>query len=85
MPTIKVVNKEKTIEVSKGANLRKALLDNDINPYKGIFKVANCGGHGKCGKCAVEIVDKDNKRIQVERSCQIVVEDDMSINISPEK
>jgi len=85
MPVIKVVNKEKLIEVSNGANLRKSLLENDINPYKGLFKIMNCGGKGKCGKCAVEILDNNDKRIQVERSCQIVVEQDMSINISPEK
>ena len=46
MPVITVVNKEKSVEVSEGSNLRKVLLENELNPYKGLSKVLNCGGHG---------------------------------------
>ena len=57
MPVITLVNEGKTIEVEEGANLRKQLLKNGVNPYVGKDKLLNCLGHGLCGTCRVEIVD----------------------------
>lgn len=85
MPVITVVNKEKSVEVNEGSNLRKVLLENELNPYKGLSKVLNCGGHGKCGRCAVELLDSNHHKVEVERSCQITVAGDMTINLHPVK
>ncbi len=57
MPVVTLVNEGRSIEVSEGANLRKALLKQGISPYRGKDKVLNCLGHGLCGTCRVEIVD----------------------------
>ena len=57
MPVITLVNEGKSIEVTEGANLRKALLKNGVNPYVGKDKLLNCLGHGLCGTCRVEVVD----------------------------
>src|SRR5206468_4016936 len=57
MPVITLVNEGKAIEVAEGANLRKALLKNGINPYVGKDKLLNCRGNGLCGTCRVEVVD----------------------------
>ncbi|HEV8537760.1 MAG TPA: 2Fe-2S iron-sulfur cluster-binding protein [Bacteroidota bacterium] len=57
MPVITLVNEGKTIEVAEGANLRKALLKQGVNPYVGKDKFLNCLGNGLCGTCRVEVVD----------------------------
>ena len=57
MPVLTLVNEGKTLEVSEGVNLRKALLNNGISPYIGKDKFLNCLGNGLCGTCRVEIVD----------------------------
>ena len=57
MPIITLVNEGKTIEATEGANLRKALLKNSINPYVGKDTLLNCHGNGLCGTCRVEVVD----------------------------
>ncbi|MZH03168.1 MAG: 2Fe-2S iron-sulfur cluster binding domain-containing protein [Nitrospinae bacterium] len=64
MPKIKVINTEtdETIELKAGygANLRKAVLFNEGEVYKGLNKFLNCRGHGMCGKCVVEIEPLEN-------------------------
>jgi ferredoxin len=46
------------IEAKVGDNLRKTLLANDVELYRGLKKkLGNCGGGGQCGFCAVELVD----------------------------
>ena len=58
--TIKVLedSKETIIEGKVGDNLRKTLLENNIEVYKGLKKkLGNCGGAGQCTFCAVEFVD----------------------------
>lgn len=57
MPVITLVNENKAISVDEGANLRKVLLKNGINPYVGKDKLLNCFGFGLCGTCRVEVVD----------------------------
>ncbi|MEM1251469.1 MAG: 2Fe-2S iron-sulfur cluster-binding protein [Cyanobacteria bacterium P01_H01_bin.21] len=51
----KVTAQGKTFECATGANLRRVLLDNDIDLYNGNAKLINCRGIGSCGTCAVLI------------------------------
>lgn len=53
MPTVTVQGKTFTCE--DGANLRKVLLERDINLHNGKSKIINCRGIGSCGTCAVEV------------------------------
>ena len=56
MPLIKIDNK--SIECSKGQNLRKVLLLHSFNLYNNNAKYLNCRGIGTCGSCAVEVKGK---------------------------
>lgn len=56
MPTVTVQGKTFTCE--DGANLRKVLLERDINLHNGKSKIINCRGIGSCGTCAVEVRGK---------------------------
>lgn len=51
----KVLAQSKTIECDRGANLRKVLLQGDIDLYNNGAKVINCRGIGSCGTCAVKV------------------------------
>lgn len=58
---ITIENLNKTIEAEVGQDIRSALLENDIEVYEGIKRftiplVGNCGGHGLCGSCVVDVV-----------------------------
>jgi ferredoxin len=60
--TIKVLedndSKETIIEGKVGDNLRKTLLENNVEVYKGLKqKLGNCGGAGQCTFCAAEFVE----------------------------
>jgi ferredoxin len=69
MPYVQALGK--TIECVVGANLRKVLLQGDIDLYNNGAKVINCRGIGSCGTCAVEIegeVSKPNWRDTTRRS-----------------
>ena len=49
-----------SIEAKVGDNLRKTLLDNQVEVYRGFkAKIGNCGGGGQCGFCAVEFMDSE--------------------------
>ena len=49
-----------TINANVGDNLRKTLLDNNVEVYRGFkAKIGNCGGAGQCGFCAVEFIDSE--------------------------
>jgi ferredoxin len=54
MPLIKAQGK--TIECPVGANLRRVLLQHEIDLYNGAATVINCHGLGTCGTCAVAVV-----------------------------
>ena len=54
MPKVTVQGKVFTCEYS--ANLRKVLLEHNINLHNGGSKIINCRGIGSCGTCAVEII-----------------------------
>ncbi|KAK4537355.1 hypothetical protein CDCA_CDCA12G3380 [Cyanidium caldarium] len=47
----------RVIEVPRGANLRKALLENNVDVYTLRGKLTNCGGGGQCGTCVVDVVE----------------------------
>ena len=60
---IKVIqegNPDKIIEGKVGNNLRKTLLDNKVELYRGLKKkLGNCGGGGQCTFCAVDFVESE--------------------------
>lgn len=49
----KVTAQGKTFDCETGANLRRVLLDNDVDLYNGNARLINCRGIGSCGTCAV--------------------------------
>ncbi|WP_319004334.1 2Fe-2S iron-sulfur cluster-binding protein [Natrinema amylolyticum] len=54
MPTVTVGDRE--LKCDEGATLRDALLRADgYSPHNEMTQVANCGGNGLCGTCAVEV------------------------------
>ena len=67
--TIRILNREKTIETEAGTTLLKALTDH------GIFLDAPCGGEGKCKKCVVILEGKEVL------ACRIKAEQDMEISL----
>jgi ferredoxin len=46
-----------TVHVGDGANLRKACLENDVDPYPILGGLVSCRGKGYCGTCAVSVDD----------------------------
>mmetsp|Transcript_108409 Transcript_108409/g.313244 ORF Transcript_108409/g.313244 Transcript_108409/m.313244 type:complete len:248 (-) Transcript_108409:57-800(-) len=51
---------ERVIEVKVGDNLRKSLLENNFEVYKGLKqKLGNCGGGGQCTFCATDFVSSE--------------------------
>jgi len=57
MANIKFLNEDQEIVAADGANLREKALQNDIDIYKFMGKMMNCGGIGQCGTCIVEVVE----------------------------
>jgi ferredoxin len=54
MPTVTVGDRE--LKCDEGATLRDVLLRADgYSPHNEMTQVANCGGNGLCGTCAVEV------------------------------
>jgi ferredoxin len=51
----KITAEGQTFEVAEGANLREALLSQDLDLYSAGAKVFNCHGHGICGTCLVQV------------------------------
>lgn len=59
---IKVIQDGKEImtisDARVGDNLRKTLLENNVEVYRGLKKkLGNCGGGGQCGFCAMDLQD----------------------------
>lgn len=59
---IKVIQDGKEIMIISdarvGDNLRKTLLENNVEVYRGLKKkLGNCGGGGQCGFCAMDLQD----------------------------
>jgi ferredoxin len=57
MGNITFVKENKEVIAANGANLRLKAIQNNIDIYKFIGKMTNCGGGGNCGTCIVEIVE----------------------------
>ncbi|MDR9402223.1 MAG: 2Fe-2S iron-sulfur cluster-binding protein [Halothece sp. Uz-M2-17] len=57
----------KTFTCDQGANLRKVLLDNNIDVYNGNARVINCRGLGTCGTCTVEVEGEVSPKGQREK------------------
>lgn len=69
MPTITAQGK--TFECELGANLRQALLANEVDLYSPRANYINCMGIGTCGTCAVAIegnVSEPNWKDRARRS-----------------
>lgn len=84
-----------TLTVAPGTNLRRALLEADLSPYAALTRRANCGGRGLCATCGVWIDDAPDPdhwhdllaaRFGYPRlSCQVTVERDMTVHLLPDK
>ncbi|MFB6250315.1 MAG: 2Fe-2S iron-sulfur cluster-binding protein [Halobellus sp.] len=46
---------ETTVDVERGANLRRALLDRGFSVYGSLSRHTNCGGRGLCATCTVDV------------------------------
>lgn len=89
MPKVQFPNEQRAIEVSYGANLRRAALDNDIDIYGFPFNISNCRGNGLCGTCKVQVEPEENlndrtnaeirtlKASPLRLACQSTVEGDI--------
>jgi ferredoxin len=55
MNSIKFVNEDTEVIVRDGTNLRLKAIESGVDIYKGIAKLLNCRGNGKCGSCIVEV------------------------------
>jgi ferredoxin len=51
----RVTAQGKTFECERGSNLRKVLLEHEVELYNGKAKFINCMGLGSCGTCAVAV------------------------------
>ncbi len=51
----RIMAEGKAFEVAEGANLREALLAQNLDLYSAGAKVFNCHGHGICGTCLVQV------------------------------
>jgi ferredoxin len=49
-----------TVLVPDEANLRKACLDHDVDPYPLLGGLLSCHGKGFCGTCLVEVDDPES-------------------------
>ncbi|GAB4218549.1 MAG: 2Fe-2S iron-sulfur cluster-binding protein [Synechococcales cyanobacterium] len=58
MATIRLANlNNQELMVADGATMRTKLLENNVDLYKMVAKLTNCGGVGQCGTCVVEVVE----------------------------
>jgi len=93
-PTVRFGDREVTCEV--GDDLRSVLLAADgYSPHNDVTQVANCGGNGLCGTCAVdvdgelsEMEPRERQRLSLpphdeesglRLSCQACVEGDVTV------
>lgn len=77
--TVKVASKNHAIKVRRGTNLRKALLEAGLSPYRGVFQGVNCGGLGVCGTCRVKI--REGEALWDRLSCQIRLFQDIETHL----
>ncbi len=86
----------RTLSVTRGSNLRRALLDADISPYTSLTRSLNCGGRGLCATCGVDLLegapepthwhDRAAHRFSYLRlSCQVTVDAPMRVALAHDK
>ena len=91
----KVTAQGKNFECDRDRNLRKVLLENDVELYNGKSKIINCMGIGSCGTCAVVVEGLTSEKNWKERArlglpphssssdrrlaCQIKVNEDIRV------
>ena len=97
MPLLTIYTGKDTQEVTvaRSANLRQSLLDAGLSPYVWLTRQMNCRGRGLCATCGVWIAEAPEPTHWHDRaarafgyprlSCQIVIEDDMTVSLIPEK
>lgn len=99
MANIKFVNETKEAIAMDGVNLRIKALESNIDIYKFMGKLTNCGGYGQCGTCVVEIVegldhlsprtDFENSKLRrkpanYRLACQVLVNGNVSVKTKPQ-
>lgn len=77
MKRVKIITNNKIINITvkEGTNLLQALINN------GIIIPASCGGKGICNKCRVRLINGSQEKNTYVKSCQYIVEKDISIGI----
>ncbi len=60
MPTINFVRENVQVEVPEGDQVRYPALENDIQIYNSLWKLANCHGNGLCATDRVIITPAKN-------------------------
>lgn len=88
---VKFIPSGKSIKVSKGYNLKQAILDS------GIYIDSSCGGVGTCGRCKVLIkegkvatkrsrfISPEDKKKGYVLSCLSKIESDLTVEVPPQK
>jgi Na+-transporting NADH:ubiquinone oxidoreductase, subunit NqrF len=62
---------DKILQAKVGDNLRKVLLDNQVELYRGLKKkLGNCGGGGQCTFCAVDFIQEEGWGVRSEYETQ---------------
>ena len=79
------------LDVERGRNLRRVLLDAGLSPYAAATRRLNCGGRGLCATCGVRVRegppadhwhDRLADRFGYPRlSCQIAVDRPMTVSL----
>jgi ferredoxin len=64
MPTVSFRGRE--IDCEPGVWLREVLLAADETPHNRRSSAVNCGGHGTCGTCAVEVVPASDATVDAD-------------------
>jgi ferredoxin len=54
--SIQFLNEDKEVITMSDTNLRLKAIESGVDIYKGMTKLLNCRGNGKCGNCIVEVV-----------------------------
>lgn len=98
MDKINFVNENKEVIAIDGTNLRLRAIESEIDIYRGITKLLNCRGNGRCGTCMVEVTagaenlsprtlveEKKLKKqpINYRLACQTLVKGNVAVKTKP--
>lgn len=90
--TVQTDDRETQLNVEAGTALREALREAGHTPHNSITDLVNCGGHGHCATCAVDVAEGDPPATAVldtllsvaglgRVSCTIPVDRDMTVRL----